>query len=89
MIQINIIAALLNILSQFSHANTFGIKVSQNVTSLPITGAGSLFKTPIHTGLMFSYETKLNKGEKFQILNESNHGFILVQNIQNVFINNF
>jgi hypothetical protein len=83
-----IIAAFLILLSQFSFAKTFGIKVSQNATSFPVTGAGALLKPPIHAGLMFGYETKLNKSEKFQILNESNVGFIFHRFFQTaVFVN--
>jgi hypothetical protein len=86
--KIIVILAIIVIRTQSSYAQNLGVKISQNSTAYPITGAIGMFKAPLHPGLQLAYEIKLNKNEKSQLLNESNLGFFYHRFFQTaVFLN--
>jgi hypothetical protein len=52
----------------------YGIKISQNATSLPLVGVFKLFTLPLHPGITGVWNCRLNKNDKHQFRNEVNAG---------------
>lgn len=72
----SLLTILLVILSiSIGAQNYYSIRISQNSTSLPISGIGKVFTPTLHPGINFEFDKKLKEKKKNQFRNSIGVGF--------------